>query len=84
MSKKTTFTIDDFYELIEIVNENVDQDERKKNSGINKEKMLHKEILRPKKIYSMLANRACRQSIMIGRDLDHKLMRKILSNLSSL
>ena len=51
MSKKTIFTVDDFYELIEIVNENVDQDERNKNSEFNKDKMLHKEILRPKKIY---------------------------------
>ena len=45
---------------------------------------MHKEILRPKKVYSMLANRACRASIMVGRDLDHKTMKKVVTNLTSL
>lgn len=39
---------------------------------------MHKEILRPKKIYAMLASRACRSSIMIGRDLNHKAMKKVV------
>ena len=32
----------------------------------------------------MLASRACRSSIMIGKDLDVRLMQKILTNLASL
>ena len=71
-SKKVTFNTDDFHELIEIVNDNLDQDTSK--NELFKDKMLHKEVLRPKKIYSMLANRACRSSIMIGRSLDVKIM----------
>jgi len=71
-SKKVTFTTDDFHELIEIVNENLDQDTSK--DDLFKDKMIHKEVLRPKKIYNMLASRACRSSIMIGRSLDLKLM----------
>ena len=32
----------------------------------------------------MLASRACRQSIMIGKTLDQRLMSKVVSNLASL
>ena len=46
--------------------------------------LMHKEILRPKKVYSMLANRACRQSIMVGKALDHKTMKKVVTNLAKL
>ena len=80
--KKVTFTVDDFYELIEIVNQHLDQDENKEDKKIFKNEFMHKEVLRPTKIYHKLANRACRSSIMVGRDLDHKLMKKILYNLS--
>lgn len=38
----------------------------------------------PKKVYSMLASRACRASIMIGRDLDRKTMNKVVNNLATL
>ena len=46
--------------------------------------MLHKEVLRPSKVYYMLANRACRMSIMIGDDLKYDKMKEIVTNLSSL
>ena len=32
----------------------------------------------------MLANRACRSSIMVGRDLDNKTMSKVVTNLKTL
>ena len=82
ISKKVVFTVDDFHELISIVSEHVDKDTSKK--GLFKDKFIHKEVLRPSKIYHMLASRACRQSIMIGRALDNKLMQKVVSNLATL
>ena len=45
---------------------------------------MHKEVFRPKKVYAMLASRACRSSIMVGRGLDQKTMRKVVQNLSEL
>ena len=45
---------------------------------------MHKQVLRPKRVYNMLASRACRSSIMIGRDLDAKVMRTVVNNLSTL
>lgn len=90
VSKNTTFTVDDFNELINIVQEHVDKDEQavqgKEEGGhaANNGSFIHKQVLRPSKIYHMLASRACRQSIMVGKPLDFKLMSKVLSNLSSL
>ena len=78
MSKKVTFNIDDFNELIHIVHEHLDKDELNKDSLCTHDHFIHKEVLRPSKIYHMLANRACRQSIMVGKDLDLKLMTKVL------
>ena len=46
--------------------------------------MLHKDVLRPSKIYSILASRACRSSIMIGTDLEFKTMKKVVTNLATL
>ena len=59
-------------------------DRSKRVSTTDGESLVHKEVLRPKKIYAMLASRACRQSIMIGKDLDHKTMRKVVTNLTTL
>jgi DNA mismatch repair protein PMS2 len=82
ISKKTTFTVDDFTELIQIVSNNLDMDQDKEE--LFKDKLMHKEVLRPTKIYNMLASRACRQSIMIGKTLDYRLMNKVVSNLATL
>ncbi|KAI8471868.1 MAG: hypothetical protein J3K34DRAFT_520228 [Monoraphidium minutum] len=43
-----------------------------------------REAVRPNKVRSMLASRACRSSIMIGRALDAPLMRRILGRLAEL
>jgi len=92
-SKKVMFDVNDFHELLQKVNENQDMKEspmlttvtdRSKRFGEGTDKLVHKEVLRPKKVYAMLASRACRQSIMIGKDLDHKTMRKVVMNLTTL
>jgi len=93
-SKQTTFNVEDFHELVQKVNDHLDFEA---NDGLgrvgvtnrtqkreSKGTLMHKEILRPKKVYSMLASRACRSSIMIGRVLDHKLMKKVVTNLQTL
>jgi DNA mismatch repair protein PMS2 len=41
-------------------------------------------MLRPKKVYQMLASRACRTSVMIGDTLDIKKMSSMVSNLANL
>ncbi|TNV73660.1 hypothetical protein FGO68_gene4053 [Halteria grandinella] len=80
--KKATFSITDFYELLDIINQNLDFD--KQPSAKEEALMLHKQILRPSKIYQNLASRACRASIMIGTDLDLKIMRRVVNNLATL
>ena len=45
---------------------------------------MHKEVLRPKKVYQMLASRACRSSVMIGEALDNKKMTSLVQNLATL
>jgi DNA mismatch repair protein PMS2 len=92
--KKATFSINgknsikimllDFYELLDIINQNLDFEVQKEESKNDSGKLLHKEILRPSKIYQNLASRACRASIMIGTDLDMKTMKKVVNNLSTL
>jgi DNA mismatch repair ATPase MutL len=93
--KKATFSINgknysikffflDFYELLDIINQNLDFEVQKEESKNESGKLLHKEILRPSKIYQNLASRACRASIMIGTDLDMKTMKKVVNNLSTL
>lgn len=41
-------------------------------------------VLRPSRVRAMIASRACRSSIMIGKHLDRPTMRRILDNLSRL
>ena len=41
-------------------------------------------VLRPSRVRAMLAMRACRSSIMIGKALDHRRMKKVLGNLATL
>ncbi|QLG72354.1 hypothetical protein HG535_0D00610 [Zygotorulaspora mrakii] len=69
VSKRTLFDVDDFYELIHLIRE---------SGGLNLES------LRPSKIRSMFAMRACRSSIMIGKPLAKKTMTKVVRNLSEL
>ncbi|GAV53357.1 hypothetical protein ZYGR_0AI06410 [Zygosaccharomyces rouxii] len=69
VSKNTIFGIDDFYELVHLV---------KENQGISRDS------IKCSKIRSMLAMRACRSSIMIGKPLTHKTMCKVVRHLSGL
>ena len=55
-----------------------------KYKEVGEKNLMHKQIMRPKKVYSMLASRACRSSIMVGRALDFKTMRKVVTNLTTL
>ena len=45
---------------------------------------LHKDMFRPTKTRMMLANRACRNSITVGKALSKKQMREITWNLAGL
>lgn len=67
-SKATTFTISDLHELIHLIQNNTS-----KNANI-----------RPSKVRSMFAMRACRSSIMIGQSLSTNKMIHIVTNLSNL
>lgn len=69
VSKKTLFTVDDFYELVYLI---------KENGG------LHTDNIRCSKVRSMFAMRACRSSIMIGKPLAMKTMVKVVRHLSEL
>ena len=97
-SKNTVFDTSDFMELVQIINEHLDYSkndastscfrvgvtDRSKQGENETATLMHKELLRPKKVYRMLANRACRSSIMVGHDLDHKTMKKVVTNLTTL
>lgn len=71
LSEKTQFTIDDFFEIMDLL---------KASEGTYK---VNKDI-RCSKVRSMFAMRACRMSIMIGRPLNVQVMKRIVSNLSVL
>ncbi|KAI0461505.1 hypothetical protein LJB42_000803 [Komagataella kurtzmanii] len=73
MSKGTVFDIADFHELVHLL---------KENQGISKENLLAH--VRPSKIRSMFAMRACRASIMIGKSLSMKTMTRVVHHLSGL
>ena len=95
-SKNITFTVDDFMELIQIVNEHLDYSREDasttsfrvgitdRSKQVGKSTLLHKELLRPKKVYTILAVRACRNSITVGKTLDQKAMKKVVMNLTTL
>ncbi|CEP62114.1 ATP-binding mismatch repair protein LALA0_S04e08152g [Lachancea lanzarotensis] len=69
VSKKTVFDINDLHELIHLVRE---------SDGLNKDRV------RCSKVRSMLAMRACRSSIMVGKALSKKMMVRVVRNLSEL
>ena len=93
-SKGTTFGADDVHELIGML----DQGEyalparsqltvglsRRSTGGSLGSGSSVSEIVRPSRVRTMLAMRACRCSIMIGKALDAKTMRRVLDNLSDL
>lgn len=71
LSEKTQFTLDDFYELIGL---------------IKQAESSYKDVTTVKcsKVRTLFAMRACRMSIMIGKPLNDKAMKKVVNNLSSL
>ena len=94
-SKGTTFGADDVHELIGML----DQGEyalparSQLTVGLSQAfgsqsqpggKSGSDQIVRPTRVRAMLAMRACRSSIMIGKALDAKTMRRVLDNLSEL
>ena len=70
----------DFNELLSKVSENIDIKEQQ-TEGKN---FLHREMFRPEKTRKMLATRACRSSITVGKALNKRQMRQIAENLSGL
>ena len=79
-SKGTMFDKDDVLELIAMIESGVTVH---KSGGLG-EGGEYKTTLRPSKVRAMLASRACRSSIMIGKPLDVRSMAAILRNLSTL
>lgn len=69
VSKNTMFTEQDFHELIHLIRE---------NDGHNMSN------IRCSKIRSMFAMRACRGSIMVGKPLSDRTMKKVVHHLSEL
>lgn len=69
VSKNTMFTEYDFHELIQLIREHEGHDMSN---------------IRCSKIRSMFAMRACRSSIMIGKPLSMRTMKKVVNNLSDL
>ena len=68
-SKEKTFTISDLEELIHLLSETV-------SSG--------NEIPRPTKVRKMLAMRACRSSIMVGKTLPKRSMERVVRNMGEM
>ncbi|GAB7337172.1 hypothetical protein MBLNU457_g2560t1 [Dothideomycetes sp. NU457] len=68
-SKEKTFTLSDLEELIHLLSETV-------SSG--------NEIPRPTKVRKMLAMRACRSSIMVGKTLPKSRMEKVVRNMGEM
>mmetsp|Transcript_4283 Transcript_4283/g.15181 ORF Transcript_4283/g.15181 Transcript_4283/m.15181 type:complete len:194 (+) Transcript_4283:2-583(+) len=69
-SRNVTFGPEDVYEIVSSL---------RSIGGV-----LNGQIPRPSKIRAMLAMRACRSSIMIGKPLHHEQMKKVVKSLSGL
>jgi DNA mismatch repair protein PMS2 len=77
-SKSVQFGKEDLDELIFMLDdddEDGDDQEKKQNSKV---------IVRPSKIQSMLASRACRRSVMIGTGLGDGEMKQIIAHMASM
>lgn len=80
-SKGIMFGKDDVMELIAMIESGVTVH---RGSSLGNGLGDFKTTLRPSKVRAMLASRACRSSIMIGKPLDVRSMEGILKNLSTL
>lgn len=74
MSKEVTFTIRDLEELIALLNEGSTDDTT----------MASESVVRPSKVRKMLAMRACRSSIMVGRNLTNNQMTKVVRHMGEM
>jgi len=90
-SKNTTFGVEDVQELCTMLENGVGAaGGALRNGGSEVEgrpmgaAATLRGFVRPSKVRAMLAMRACRSSIMIGRALDKPQMRQVLANLSGL
>ncbi|KAL1623559.1 ATP-binding mismatch repair protein [Neofusicoccum ribis] len=72
VSKETTFTVSDLEELVALLSE----------SSLSPEK--ESSIPRPSKVRKMLAMRACRSSIMIGKTLTKRQMEKVVREMGDI
>lgn len=72
MSKETVFGVEDLEEIIHLIHEN--------GNGA----MMGDAGVRPKKVRSMFAMRACRKSIMVGKALTKGQMERVVRNMGAL
>ncbi|DBA95699.1 hypothetical protein WJX82_003265 [Trebouxia sp. C0006] len=79
-SKNITFGRDDVLELVGLLSGHGDHQGAMSLSAFPSAATLH----RPSRVRAMLAMRACRSSIMIGKALDMKTMRSVVSHLGGL
>ncbi|DBA85494.1 TPA: hypothetical protein ACH3X2_000440 [Trebouxia sp. C0005] len=79
-SKNITFGRDDVLELVGMLSGHGDHQGAMSLSAFPSAATLH----RPTRVRAMLAMRACRSSIMIGKALDMKTMRSVVSHLGGL
>ena len=94
MSKELTFDLRDLEELIALLAEcsnyshyspveTQDNDEASQ-SPLEQRTSATKPIIRPTKVRKMFAMRACRSSIMVGKSLSHKDMRKVVRRMGEM
>lgn len=74
MSKEVTFTPTDLEELLALILDNPPSSSMATSTNIP----------RPSKVRKLLASRACRSSVMIGKTLQHARMREIVRQMSSM
>jgi DNA mismatch repair protein PMS2 len=82
MSKETTFDLDDLEELLYLLSDH--QTGGGGDGGNSSSSSSSKSIPRPGKVRKMLAMRACRSSIMVGKTLTKGQMVKVVRNLGEM
>eukprot|EP00347_Sterkiella_histriomuscorum_P000590 403375263 len=80
-SNDTQFEESDFHNLVTAIR-NFDTDDRTKNKYITDQQIF--DYLMPKKIMQVLALKACRKSVMVGKKLERRQQYEIVSGLSNL
>ncbi|XP_014556423.1 hypothetical protein COCVIDRAFT_37914 [Bipolaris victoriae FI3] len=75
MSKEVTFTPSDLEELLSLILDNPPSSSTSSSSAY---------ILRPSKVRKLLASRACRSSVMIGKTLKTQRMREIVRHMGGM